>query len=124
MLVTPRNLVAVFVGGALGTALRWLVGEGVSLLGANTVVALLLVNVVGSFILGWFVIGDTSKVHHINALFAVGLLGSFTTFSGYAVATVDLFQIGSAITGLMLAFGSVAVGLFAAVAGRLMGERT
>lgn len=123
MPITPRNTLAVFVGGAVGAALRWAVGEVVLGLGANAVVGLVVVNVVGSFALGWFVVGDRSAMHHINALFAVGLLGSFTTFSGYAVATVDLFDMGSVVGGLTLALGSIAVGLGAAVAGRLIGMR-
>jgi CrcB protein len=123
MVITPRNMLLVFVGGALGTALRWGVGEGVEVLGVATVVSLVVVNIVGSFALGWFVAGARSTGHHINAVFAIGLLGSFTTFSGYAVVTVDMFQTGSPLGAVALAFGSIAAGYTAAVVGRLMGER-
>lgn len=122
MPITSRNLLAVFAGGAIGTAMRWAVGEGVLSLGADSMVGLLVVNTLGAFALGWFLVGDSSKIHHINALFAVGLLGSFTTFSGYAVATVDQLDAGSMAIGLIFALGSIAVGFGAAVAGRLIGE--
>jgi fluoride exporter len=121
MPITPRNMLAVFAGGAIGTAMRWAVGEGLLEVGASAIVSLVIVNVIGSFALGWFVVGDRSKVHHINGLFAIGLLGSFTTFSGYAVSAVDVIDKGSVAGGLALALGSIALGFAAAIAGRVVG---
>ena len=61
---------------------------------------------------------------HLNALFVVGVLGSFTTFSAYSVAVVELVQDSAHLGAVLLGLGSVVVGLVSAVAGRLIGGRT
>lgn len=123
MSISIQNILFVFAGGAIGTAMRWAVGAGSQTIGVDVIAALVAVNVVGSFALGWFVVDARSARHHVNALFAVGVLGSFTTFSGYTVATVELFESGTVAGGLALAFGSVLVGFVAAIIGRQLGQR-
>jgi len=111
----------VFAGGALGTALRWAVDAGVDQLGWHVFVALLIVNVVGSFVLGWLVALPTSALH-IQPLFAIGLLGSFTTFSGYTLAMVEEMDVGSVNAAAAFALGSIIVGYAAARLGRATGS--
>ena len=123
MPITTRNALFVFVGGAVGTAMRWIVGEGADSLGFGVLIPLVIVNVVGSFLLGWFVTGERTGVHHVNALFAVGMLGSFTTFSSFAVASVELADSGAFVGGAAFALGSVCLGFGAAVVGRLVAEQ-
>lgn len=123
MPITARNALFVFVGGAVGTAMRWIVSEAAQSLGWGSLTALIVVNIVGSFVLGWFVMGERTGVHHVNALFAVGMLGSFTTFSSFAVATVDLVDSGVPLGAAAFGFGSVCLGLGAAVVGRIVREQ-
>ena len=46
MPITTRNALFVFVGGAVGAAMRWIVGEGADSLGFGALIPLVIVNVV------------------------------------------------------------------------------
>jgi CrcB protein len=120
---STRIAVAVFLGGALGTLLRFLVGEILHRFGSSPLVPLLLVNVVGALILGWF----AERARHaawwstpVIAFVGVGLLGSLTTFSAFSVETVELFRSGFWVGGSAYVLVSVGVGMAAALWGRQM----
>ena len=87
-------------------------------------VVIVLVNVAGSFLLGFLAglyAGRVSPTMRLGLFF--GFLGGFTTFSTFTSETVVLARTGSAA----LAFGNVAlsvvVGLTAALIGVLLGEQ-
>lgn len=113
-----KEIILVFVGGAIGTALRY----GAGLVGGDGLWPLLGVNVVGSFGLGWYVAMYPTTGIHLSGFFAVGLLGSLTTFSAFAVQTVLLADGGSWVGAIGWLGGSVVLGLTAAIAGKIMGE--
>lgn len=120
-----RSIVAVLVGGALGTGLRL----GVDLLlphgGAEFPLGTLVVNVVGAFALGLLVGRFWSTASEwLKAGLGPGLLGSFTTFSAVALSAVELTDAGAAPTALVYVAASVAGGLLAAVAGLRLGSRS
>lgn len=83
-------------GGVVGAVGRYLVYVAVGhLLGAGFPYATLLVNVVGSFAMGVLVesmalIWTTSTA--VRLFLAVGLLGSFTTFSTFSLDFAVLFE--------------------------------
>ncbi len=63
----------------------------------------LIINVLGSFIVGFFVIWTSERVlldPRWRLLVVVGFCGSFTTFSSYAFETISYFEQGQ--WGLML----------------------
>jgi fluoride exporter len=63
----------------------------------------LIINVLGSFIVGFFVIWTSERVlldPRWRLLVVVGFCGSFTTFSSYAFETMSYFEQGQ--WGLML----------------------
>ena len=113
-----RPLMLVFLGGATGTILRFSVGVAGDAVGASSLVAVLVVNVVGAFALGWFTASRVAQSVKLNAFVAAGLLGSFTTFSAYAVEIADLGSSDQMVLGAAYAGGSVLLGVAAAVAGR------
>lgn len=113
-----RPLLFVFLGGALGTTLRFSVGAASDAAGASSLAAVLGANVVGAFALGWFTASRAAKSVHLNAFLAAGLLGSFTTFSAYAVEIADLGSSDQLALGALYAAGSIMLGVAAAVAGR------
>jgi CrcB protein len=117
MLIT-LSLVA--LGGAIGAALRFLSGVVfMRLTGpAEFPMAILTINVLGSFLMGVFVIVAAQRgLTHYSPFVMTGLLGGFTTFSAFSLETITLFergQIGAA--GLYVA---VSVGL--SLAGLMLG---
>jgi fluoride exporter len=118
-----KDVLWVGAGGAIGSALRYVVWRVFGASGGFPW-ATLFVNVAGSFVLGLLAgiyagrVGPTMRL----ALF-FGFLGGFTTFSTFTAETVVLARTGSAA----MAFGnvalSVAVGLTAAFVGVLIGEQ-
>lgn len=113
-----RPLVFVFLGGTAGTILRFTVGAAGDAVGASSLAAVLVVNVVGAFALGWFTASSVAESVRLNAFVAAGLLGSFTTFSAYAVEIADLGSNDQLALGAFYAAGSILLGVAAAVAGR------
>jgi CrcB protein len=115
-------MVVVWLGGAAGTAARYLTGQAVARVG-QVPVATAAVNLAGAFLLGVLMAvlatkgPDTGAVRVVRLLVGVGFLGGFTTYSALAVETVSLLDQGLAGRALAYAVGSVALGTLAAWAG-------
>jgi fluoride exporter len=89
------TLSQVALGGALGATMRYLSGIGVlRLLGHHDFpLAILTVNVIGSFLMGVFVSLAAHKgLTYLSPLVMTGFLGGFTTFSTFSLETVNLFD--------------------------------
>lgn len=114
MMVT---LFFVAFGGAIGAALRF--GFGVALLRAlgptEFPLAILSVNVIGSALMGFFVVMAAHKgLTHLSPFVMTGLLGGFTTFSAFSLETVTLMergQIGQAGLYVLASVGLSILGL-------------
>lgn len=115
-------LLAVALGGALGSVCRYLLAGAVqSWLGLAFPYGTLAVNVLGCLIIGFFL--GTLEVHDAPGpmaryLLVTGFLGGFTTYSTYAAEAVGLLQAKGpgyflAYVGshLMLGLGSTAASL-------------
>lgn len=120
----PRELVAVFAGGLIGTALRAIVEVALPHDSRAFAASTLLVNVIGAFVLGVLVAMLWHRVASwVRVGLGPGLLGSFTTFSALAVSIVGL-TIGGDVLGAVLSIVlSLGVGLLSAVAGLALGGR-
>jgi fluoride exporter len=100
-----KDFLTISVAAILGANLRYLLGRVAAReLGPIFPYGTLIINVLGSFIVGLFVIWTTERVlvdPRWRLLVVVGFCGSFTTFSGYAFETLSFFEQGQ--WGLMLA---------------------
>jgi CrcB protein len=87
-------------GSALGGMARyWCTGVAARLFGETFPWGTLLINILGSFIIGLFVAltgpdGRFIVDPNIRAFVAVGLCGGFTTFSAFSLQTMVLMQEG------------------------------
>ena len=120
MLIT---ILQVALGGAIGAALRFLTGVGIlRLIGPGFPVAVMGVNVFGSFMMGLFVVFATQRgVTQLNPFVMAGLLGGFTTFSAFSLEAVSLFERGAmgqalayVVMSVVLSIGSLLLGLMIA----------
>lgn len=116
-----HHALQVFAGGATGTGVRWLVDSGIAEAGLSELATLALVNTVGSFVLGWFIASGGRRMR-FHPLFATGLLGSFTTFSGFTIAIATRLEAGTTATALSFMVAAIAAGFVAAIAGRRLGR--
>ena len=118
-MVTTLSLVA--LGGAVGAGLRYLCGVAIfRLTGPSEFpLAIVSVNILGSFLMGVFVVAAAQKgLTHLSPFVMTGLLGGFTTFSAFSLEAVTLFergQIGAATFYVMLSVGASILGLMIGV---------
>lgn len=121
---TPLDLLAVFVGGLIGTTLRLLLDLAVAHDLDEFALSALAVNVVGSFVLGVLVAALWSRAPGwVRVGLGPGILGSFTTFSAFAVSVVALAQSGDLVGAVLTMVLSIGLGMLAAWAGLTLGAR-
>ncbi|MCW8853257.1 MAG: fluoride efflux transporter CrcB [Gammaproteobacteria bacterium] len=93
-----KALLYVAMGGALGAVMRYGISSGIySWFGRSFPYGTLVVNVVGSFLIGIFSILLIEKFnvsHEFRLALVVGVLGALTTFSTFSWDTLDLMQQG------------------------------
>ncbi len=116
-----KDFLAISVAAILGANLRYVLSRvAVREFGPVFPYGTLIINVLGSFIVGLFVTWTTERVlvdPRWRLLVVVGFCGSFTTFSSYAYESMAFFEQGQ--WGLMLAniFSNNLLCLGGAVAG-------
>ncbi|MBX9719005.1 MAG: CrcB family protein [Microbacteriaceae bacterium] len=117
-------MLAVFVGGLIGTTLRVLVDVALPHDPTAFAFSTLLVNVVGAFVLGLLVAALWPRVPGwVRVGLGPGILGSFTTFSALAVSVVALAQNSDVVGAVLSIVLSIGLGMLAAVAGLALGAR-
>jgi len=116
----------VALGGAIGSAARYLVGGWFAArFGAAFPYGTFVVNVTGSFIVGLFLAYAQERVSlspYWRLFFAVGFVGGYTTFSTYEYESVRLLQDGEMLLAAVYLIGSVVTGGVAAIAGIALGS--
>ncbi|MFX0545144.1 fluoride efflux transporter CrcB [Roseovarius sp. S1116L3] len=102
---------SVALGGAIGASLRYGAGLWVARLAAPSFpIAVLGVNVIGSFVMGAFAMWSLERGHAaLNPFVMTGILGGFTTFSAFSLEAWTLIERGQ--MGAMLAYVALSVGL-------------
>lgn len=95
---STSQVIAVAVGGALGSVLRFGVSGWVhGLFGRDFPYGTLVVNVVGCLAMGFLFVLFLERVTDAavwRAGVLIGLLGGFTTFSAFSMETLTLFEDG------------------------------
>jgi len=113
----------VALGGAIGASLRYSAGLGViRLVGHNPFpVAIIAVNVIGSFLMGVFVVAAAHRgLTYLSPFVMTGLLGGFTTFSAFSLEAVTLYERGDLGAALLYVVLSVVFSLLGLVLGLMM----
>ena len=92
------DFLAISAGAVAGANLRyWMSRYAVRLFGPVFPYGTLTINVLGSFVLGFFLVWTTERAvvdPRWRLLIAVGFCGGYTTFSSYAYETMAFFEQG------------------------------
>jgi len=107
-------------GGVLGTLARFSIGGWVDAwAGADFPWGTLVINLLGSFLLGLAVRGaePAALSSEMRGMITVGFCGAFTTFSTFTFETMSLMQGGAWARASIYAFGSLGMGLIAMALG-------
>jgi fluoride exporter len=113
------------IGGFFGAVARYLVSRAVGVWAGAFPVGTLLVNVSGSFVLGFILyamIYGRSLSPEWRSLWTIGFIGAFTTMSSFAYETVRLLELRdyqlfllNCAGNFFLCLGAVLLGKYAAL---------
>ncbi len=124
-----RNLetfLIISLGALLGANLRyWLGGAIAQRWGTTFPLGTLVINLTGSLVLGFFTTLITERFlvdPRWRLFFAIGFLGSYTTFSTYTYESLNLLMNGSWLLGLLNLLGSSLLGILCAAVGVILGR--
>lgn len=118
-----KNLVAVGIGGAIGAVLRYALAL---LLPNSSLLATFSVNIIGAFLLAYFLSYRALRHYPKNTVqlfFGTGVLGAFTTFSTLALEIVQALQDEKMFLALSYLSLSFFVGLGASLLGYYVAKR-
>ena len=120
------RFVLICCGGAVGTGARYLLGGLVARwAGADFPYGTLLINVLGSFLIGvvqqvglsTLLIPDTLRL-----VLAIGVMGGFTTYSSFSYETIRLLEGGSWLAASLYVLLTTALCLACCAAGLSLGR--
>jgi CrcB protein len=118
--MNPQFIVAVAVGGAIGSVGRYLVAIGAGrAFGTNFPWGILIINVTGSFLIGGLAGLFALKWHlpqAVRIFLTVGICGGYTTFSTFSLDVFYLMERGELVAAGIYLVASVALSVSALVA--------
>ena len=109
-----KAILLVFLGGGLGSALRFLISKTFNSYFQYFFLGTFLANVIGCLLMGFF-IGLSFKGNYLTnqqtLLLTTGVCGGFTTFSAFAFEKYELLNNGAFLHFLVYLLGSVLSGI-------------
>lgn len=113
--------VLIFLGGGLGSALRyWMQGVVYSRTGTEFPYGTMVVNVLGCLVIGLLMISLEERFFAVPSLrlfLTIGILGGFTTFSSFSYETLALVRDGD----FLPAFANVGITVMACLSATWVG---
>ena len=113
------KLFFVFVGGGIGSVLRYATNSILSVYVIGQL-GTVLVNVIGSFVFGILVSIGEDRSDYFNLFLLTGLLGGFTTFSQFSYDVVslqnngNLYSIIYILSSVLLSISMALLGIYIA----------
>ncbi|MDC7803839.1 fluoride efflux transporter CrcB [Sphingomonas sp. BLCC-B65] len=121
--MNPVEMAALVVGGGLGAGARYLMDAAIMRGRSGAFpIGILLVNVLGSFLLGLVTGLGPNVAPAWASILGVGVLGGFTTFSTVSTETALLAERGRRDWAWINLIGTLVLALIAAAAGLVIGE--
>ena len=109
-----KSFILVFLGGGLGSGLRYLVTIAMSQYSKVLPFGTFTVNMIGCLLIG-LILGYAQKENTLTSnqtlLLATGFCGGFTTFSAFASENLELIRNGELFNFSIYAIGSVFLGI-------------
>lgn len=121
--MNPLEMTALVVGGGLGAGARYVMDAAIMRGRSGAFpLGILMVNVLGSFLLGLVTGLGPNVAPAWASILGVGVLGGFTTFSTVSAETALLAERGRRDWAWINLVGTLVLALIAAAAGLVIGE--
>ena len=115
-----KSFLLVFLGGGLGSSLRYLVSSAINHYSKVLPFGTFTVNMLGCLLIG-LILGYAQKENTLTSnqtlLLATGFCGGFTTFSAFADENLELIKNGELFNFSVYTIGSVLIGILAVFIG-------
>ncbi|MCJ0980778.1 CrcB family protein [Rhodococcus sp. ARC_M12] len=127
--VQPAAIAAVALGGLVGTGIRYGAESAFPFVSGSFPFTTLVINITGTFILGMLLERlalsgpDSGRRRRIRLCIGTGVLGSYTTYSSFALETVELLRDHRVVAAAVYMTVSVVIGTLAAGAGIVCAQR-
>lgn len=115
-----KNILLIGAGGALGSIARYLITCLFSYFAICSELAILSINVIGSFIIGLLIPAAQNTLY---LLLAVGFCGGFTTFSTFSAQSLQMLQNGQRLGAVIYILASVIISLLFVYLGFYLSEK-
>jgi CrcB protein len=114
-----QKILFVFIGGGLGSVLRFLISKHFNSSFDNFFVGTFLVNAIGCLLIGFFIGLEVKYLMNKPEFFLLvaGFCGGFTTFSAFALENYTLFRAGDYSAALFYIIISLIIGILAVALG-------
>lgn len=114
-----RNLVYIFLGGGVGSVLRYLISMYTQKLVkiGSFPLGTFLVNILGCFMIGFLTSYFMKSDNYLKYLLITGLCGGFTTFSTFSIENYSLWENQQFATLILYIVLSVLIGFIAVFSG-------
>ena len=121
-----KSFLLVFLGGGLGSGLRYLVTIAMNQYSKVLPFGTFTVNILGCLLIG-LILGYAQKENTLTSnqtlLLATGFCGGFTTFSAFANENLELIKNGEIFNFSIHTIGSVLIGIIAVFIGFYLTNR-
>ena len=121
-----KSFLLVFLGGGLGSGLRYLVTITMNQYSKVLPFGTFIVNMLGCLLIG-LILGYAQKENTLTSnqtvLLATGFCGGFTTFSAFANENLELIKNGELFNFCVYTIGSVLIGILAVFIGFYLTSR-
>ena len=120
-----KQVLLVFLGGGIGSALRYAIGRIFNTSSAGYPWGTFSVNIIGSLLIGVFM-GIALKNNNLSEnqtlLLVTGLCGGFTTFSAFAYENQQFLKEGDLTSFAVYTLGSLSLGIIAVFLGLVISK--
>ena len=120
-----KQVVLVFLGGGIGSALRYAIGTFFNRTHTGFHWGTFSVNIIGSLLIGIFMgvaLKNSNFSENQTLLLVTGLCGGFTTFSAFAYENQQFLKEGDLTSFAIYTLGSLSLGILAVFLGLLVSK--